>query len=540
MDKEESLRLQAAGHEAWNSWATELLAQRRLLEEAGNWKLNGAGDGANDETRSWLRKACATFSGHTFRPKASFANFLFPGKVTFASAVFEGDAIFAEARFNAQAFYDSTTFHQTAFFKDATFSDIAWFSDAQFYGWSYFDGAIFEGQGAFPASLFTSTASFRGGRFHSRVNFESAEFQNDCTFVGRNFGGPAEFSRTIFKNEVSFHWAVFSGAAEFEMATFHDVTAFDHAIFASGADFSRVKFESYVSFNEAHFRNIAHFDAAEGSRAFSLAEATFHDVPDFIQAHFAEAPRLDNIVIKPPRGRISSFSDLKARFTGNPDLAARWRALKRLAAQGHDHLREQDFFKNELRARRWTDDRPWHSVFWFGLLYQGLSDFGRSIIRPLLWWLATVAGFSVYYLGKYLVEGRGPTSNFDWLWAIGVWLKESGLSPRVIDFPALAHVGAPSLSCVAGSGEPWWAAVELSLRKGLLFLGLGSGEKINQLYACLFGIYSTGDAQVGRLPPSFTPIIPGDVSVIGLLQQLISAVLIFLFLLAIRNHFRIK
>ena len=36
------------------------------------------------------------------------------------------------------------------------------------------------------------------------------------------------------------------------------------------------------------------------------------------------------------------------------------------------------------------------------------------------------------------------------------------------------------------------------------------------------------------------PAIPDDVAILGVAQNLLSAVLIFLFLLALRNHFRIK
>ena len=80
------------------------------------------------------------------------------------------------------------------------------------------------------------------------------------------------------------------------------------------------------------------------------------------------------------------------------------------------------------------------------------------------------------------------------------------------------------------------------LRKGLLFFGQGSGGKLKQIYGCLYGIYTdTGVAvAIDRLPDSFSPVIPDGVALFGLGQNLFSAVLIFLFLLAVRNHFRIR
>ena len=45
---------------------------------------------------------------------------------------------------------------------------------------------------------------------------------------------------------------------------------------------------------------------------------------------------------------------------------------------------------------------PWNAVFWFGLLYQWLSDFGHSLVRPLFWLVTSNVGF--YYLYKLLIQ----------------------------------------------------------------------------------------------------------------------------------------
>ncbi len=96
------------------------------------------------------------------------------------------------------------------------------------------------------------------------------------------------------------------------------------------------------------------------------------------------------------------------------------------------------------------------------------------------------------------------------------------------------------LACVAGPGEPWVAAITLSIHKGLLFLGLVPIDKLSRIHACLYGIHPTGAPQPSQLPASFSPVIPDGVTILGFIQYPLSAVLIFLFLLAIRNHFRIK
>ncbi len=131
--------------------------------------------------------------------------------------------------------------------------------------------------------------------------------------------------------------------------------------------------------------------------------------------------------------------------------------------------------------------------------------------------------FAGLYLGRHPVLAEQSSSGFAWaLWR----LTGAG--------------GEVPLACVAGPGEPWVAAMTLSIHKGLLFLGLVPIDKLNRIHACLYGIHPTGAPQPSQLPASFSPVIPDGVTALSFLQHPLSAVLIFLILLAIRNHFRIK
>ena len=99
---------------------------------------------------------------------------------------------------------------------------------------------------------------------------------------------------------------------------------------------------------------------------------------------------------------------------------------------------------------------------------------------------------------------------------------------------------APPLACLVGQDtSPLWAALGLSIRKAVPFAGVASANKLDQIYACLYGIH--GDSPTsGDLPERFAPVIPDAVDYIGIGQLLLSLVLIFLFLLAVRNQFRIR
>jgi len=523
MNKEESLALFAKGRDAWNAWAKKMFDEREALEADGAWVEGPTDADRNEATRAWHAAAAADFSKHVFRSRADFSGFVFRGDARFNGATFKGNVLF-----------DKATFAGDAWFNEATFTGDALFNEATFTGGEGFDTATFTGNACFSAATFTRDARFQRATFKGDAWFNEATFTDAgfgrATFAGQawfgeaTFAGQAWFHEATFAGQAWFHEATFTRSAVFEKATFTGAVLFGAATFTDDARFSQAVFEGFGAFDRAKFARSANFRAVEAKSMFSLAGATFLEVPDFIQAHFAEAPRLDDSRIEPWRFWPITLARVKARVADNPDLAARWRALKRLAIQGQDHAREQAFFKGELKARRWSEDKPWHAVFWFGVFYQLLSDFGRSPWRPLCWWGLSVLFFAILYLGQHPVLAKDRLSGISW--ALQRLTGSGGEAPR--------------LTCVAGPGEHWVAALNLSVSKGLLFPGLVPINKLNQIHACLFGIHPIDAAQPSQLPDSFSPVIPDGIIALGFIQYPLSAVLIFLFLLAIRNHFRIK
>ena len=190
------------------------------------------------------------------------------------------------------------------------------------------------------------------------------------------------------------------------------------------------------------------------------------------------------------------------------DLAARWRALRKLADDAHDHERERDFFAGEMLALRGSEDKrfgPNADRYWLGRAYQAVSDFGRSILRPFAWWLLTITLFAGLYFAAHLIAADGA--------------KASG--------------------CLAGEGHPIAEAAHLSFSKAFVVGGLIDANRAYANQACLYGLTTLKDPAPGggaRTLPD-TPIL---VSFLNALQVLISATLIFLFLMAVRNQFRIR
>jgi hypothetical protein len=155
--------------------------------------------------------------------------------------------------------------------------------------------------------------------------------------------------------------------------------------------------------------------------------------------------------------------------------------------------------------------------------FEAFSDFGRSLWRPLLCWLVLLLGFAVFYLGEHdsMQKARAalaPSGAWSTITAYAVTTRDAWRNP-----PACVIQGRPFASTNA-FGE----AMQLSFRNALVFNTSGP-ESTRRTYSCLFGLDERDQVHV-----------PAPVSTASTLQSLASGLLIFLFLLAVRNLLRLK
>ena len=523
----ESLLAERKAMEADGRWAADkLLAERKALMEAGLWpeKQDFLGDlePKNAETRAWMEKAAADFSCLRFEApgddasvtnepavksiqleedNADFGDFLFPGYASFegatfkahphfASATFTGDASFERAIFIGEVQFGNTAFKGCAYFGRATFTSNALFVSATFTDDTRFARTCFTGHASFACATFAGDASFYGATFAADACFDSATFTggirfNSATFTCfaafrcTTFIGIASFESTTFTGDASLYSATFNGAAWFGRTLFTGAAYFESAIFTGPARFTSATFQGSAAFSAAKFLNEASFAGIKVERAFDMTGAAFAQVPAFNQADFKQAPDLDDVEFPLPG----------YWRRGDPKLITHYRAIRRMAIQGADYEREQMAFKGETRSKRGTEHKPWHPAFWFGIAYDALSDYGRSIARPLLIWLASGLAFAAIYA-----------------WNAGV---------------AVSGWGA---ACADDGASKALKALTLSAANSLPLIGSSRGEVAQEFYAkCL------------ALPhaPAWSPILQ-------MAETLWSTVLIFLFLLALRNQFKIK
>ena len=477
MKKEESLALFEKGVRCWNAWADQMLAEKKELEKSGTWEESDQLPRAGP-VRSWRMRAEANFRRHVFGKELSFCGFRFPGGATFEGATFPRSADFSGAEFCGKAE-----------FAEATFGDVAGFTGTKFGGLAQFFKATFSGRANFAGATFSKDARFDQAKFEDEFHFNQCRCGSFLSLEWASIAGRASFWKTEVFGRADCRDVTFSRYLVVRDSTFWDDVAFDRCHFREPA---------YVL--DSSFKGKAEFTAVSG-KGLTLTNVEFGQVPNFSAAHFNEAPQFDRVSLEPERFGSNGDTDAKA------ELPEKWRALRRLASQGHDHERELQFFKGEIMARRGTLDKWTGPRFWAGWIYEVLSDFGHSLIRPLLWLVISVWMFTGIYLSQ---------SDAEW--------KQSW------------EVAA---TCANGSPEAIIAAWSLSVHHAVPFSGIGSSGKAEQIYACLYGLRASALPD-GRIEPEFVAVIPDGVAFAGAAQFFISAVLIFLFVLAIRNQFRIR
>lgn len=479
MNREETLALYEQGVEAWNKWANEMLEERKKLEEAGEWKFKTEAHSltvpGSEQTQSWLKKVKADFSSkenpHTFKEEINFNEFIFPSNASFSSSTFEKSASFVSAKFLGEVDFNKTIFKNDIDFNTTTFHFLTSFSKSKFNKYSSFVNTTFDGYVNLDFTKFNATTPFWGTTFNKGVIFKSATFNKEVLFTG----------------------ATFKKEALFEKVKFNDECLFDDASFEEKTSFIGSFFKEYTTFKNAQFEQNADFYAIQSESAFSLKNVKFNNLtPNFIQANFKEAPRLDNIEIGDEVSPGNFLNSITAFI--HPDIKARYQALKRLAIQAHDHENEQRFWAGELRSDRSLRNeggswnlRPLVSAFWWGnIAYGCVSDYGRSIVRPI---------------GALLI---------------------------LICLMTTLHLTASKTPLTY---ENTFSAGYISTNKSFLYLGTDPTKRsiIKEKYSALYGANENQ-----------TPKIPKTILTAEFIQTLLSAIFIFLALLGIRNNFKMK
>ena len=380
----------------------------------------------------------ALFYKAVFENKVSFERAKFGGEVRFWQAEFENHVSFTWTHFKSAAnfwkvqFKDKDNEKFKVDFGNAVFEDLAFFSDAKFYGEVSFVGVVFQNLANFEDVKFKSFSSFKGAVFARSVIFSKAEF----TLL-------TYFDYVKFNSETNFLDSQFHGTANFEKAKFNKFTTFENATFGKkenyrpysigsneiSANFKSVDFEDRVTFENSTF----HYDVSFKNSKFECSgifdKTTFAFVPDFRFMSYKNSNfRFDTAKIASVLEMLKKLQDTIYHLKPEQysELQFRFKAIKELAIASNDHKSDVYFYGEELEAARrsnvkssrcikrffesirncklfiflsiimqtaiklcnYPKDKIFNRNILYGL-YKHLSNYGRSLWRPFLWWSLT-------------------------------------------------------------------------------------------------------------------------------------------------------
>ncbi len=196
--------------------------------------------------------------------------------------------------------------------------------------------------------------------------------------------------------------------------------------------------------------------------------------------------------------------------------------------------------------------------FWFGWAYGAVSDFGRSLIMPAAVWAGLIVIFAIIFLWPHpgaaylehpvatrsalftcppltLPDDGQQKQQEQRIWPSICPNLEYGLR-TLREGAGSTYQGIVSIvadrTCHEGMDEsPVFEAFALSIKNAFVLINWDRAQAARRTYGCLYGFSDTNKR---------FPYVPGWTSFFSLLQNVLSAILIFLFLLALRNLLKLR
>jgi hypothetical protein len=279
--------------------------------------------------------------------------------------------------------------------------DVADFSDFQFPGLVLFTSATL------PLKADFSRAVFWGNVF-----FLDAQFLGEAEFFGATFQQEAFFDRAIFSGYATFSKSTFNASSSYVDVTFSSNSSFIQTKFGPGVGFQGVVFTGTVLFNNSTMGVGCTFYGARFLGSLSSFEFTrFENVPDFRSTTFVVPPSFHRTVIVDDWSKFPTIGKRQRPSRALSQDAAKYRRLQQLAAEAKDRELELSFFARELRAKRFWETKG----FWplaLNYAFEGLSDYGSSIARPIAWLVASTLLAAGFIAITYAATARDAISKF--------------------------------------------------------------------------------------------------------------------------------
>jgi hypothetical protein len=422
----------------------------------------------------WWRKfnlfRCAVFPVRTNFLSAEFAL-----AASFALSKFNGDADFVLAHFTSYADFGSAHLARGAEFSYALFDEHASFPSVQVAGNVSFQFARFAGDANFTFALFTGTASFRSSQFRGETSFCLARFIQNAYFKSAvfysvvdleqaSFGILADFSQSRIVGHVCLCWPG-EGKARVEATKGEE----EKSLTAS-AEIQRGK----LRLRNLQFDNTGVLDLRRNSLApdceLVIEDCKMHRVllegtdctkirfyncewpvalgrqmvgdewraRPYLKRSFLKRARL---VLRICRGkRLGLLRKLAKPHADWCLVALTYQQLARRFHEDFNHSVANDFDRGVFEMKRLMNRR--FLSRWFGLAawYRYLSNYGGSVLRPVIVLAASIFAFALGYAGT-----TRPNIHENCYWSfwdyLGLSLQVSYLNRAGLEFARGNSIG---------------------------------------------------------------------------------------------------
>jgi uncharacterized protein YjbI with pentapeptide repeats len=458
------------------------------------------------------------FSQSEFRSRSNFNKSIFLRRAIFRGSQFYFGANFAGSLFFGEALFQKVTFGNPNLGPnkvDLFNSKMVIFDRCVFYSKADFGDLVSDVFISFENCHYLSLVKFKLAKFRAKCSFNKSVFYGFVTF-NRSPNADITFKGCVFKTDAFFSEAEFNGGVSFESAVFRSEANFNNCRFQTQMDFSHVKFDSVVlflnakcftkiNFKNANIAGYADFTDMNWPEldlcwrdAFALATfkspAIFSGIGSGTRsgsgcgkfAAFSGAKFERGVVIDPgtEASNKRNFDDeLRVvlsypRHTREPllfSLESGSRVLKQAMTYASDPVREQEFYRFELRARR-AQARTEGSEKFTSFVFELVSDYASSIFKPVWWAIGLVPVFGLLYVAVAV-----STSTILAGWPIDWKLVGGAMSfsaSRLVPFGAFEAVSKDWTGTLAEHRFSGWvlltlrtlATIQSILSLGLTFL----------------------------------------------------------------------
>lgn len=205
----------------------------------------------------------AKFYGTYFHKKASFNHAKFQGDTSFESAHFYGFTFFMSSKFFGVVEFRYSSFENTTYFHRAEFHHGVQFKNMKIEKNDFeLNNASFWGQTKFEEIKSNSPIRFRNALFYGEISLLNSEFTNYVDFAGTIFYKDVKFSEAKFLHKTNFSYTIFKNKVDIKGISFSGDTKFECTEFFGNADFSEIKIMGEFNLRNIHpkgefnFRNV--------------------------------------------------------------------------------------------------------------------------------------------------------------------------------------------------------------------------------------------------------------------------------------------